>query len=339
MKYIFILIFAFQLIYANNLEDNKIEAIQKINKYHKTYNKFFLISKKAVQKDTQDYKSQAFLGYYYMKKGSDYSIKLARFHFLKANEYDSNNPKHLYMIGILYGLDGDLTNARKYFQIAKDFDSTTKVFTYLFAHDKYNMRREIKNYNNAIESDLSKKSKKMAYFLNGLVYVDNNQLPLAIKEFEKILKNYSKNKNALYGLSIAYQKDMQYNKSKDVYAKLIELYPSYFLGYLGYFEIQLVLDEKWEDEKINFFLREFSAQTAHLAQFELLKIIRSAIDDKDYLSEFSRWNNYYKDIDVLEYWSIDELLSWAYTINDEKKRKRLLKILETFKPTKDDDDE
>jgi tetratricopeptide (TPR) repeat protein len=342
MKYILIIILFCQLLQSEKIENSSLKiddktVVQKIRKYKRTYNKFFEVSKKAIQQNPLNQSAHAYLGYYYMRSGSNYSLELSKFHFEKSLNIKYSSAKYMYMLSVVYALDGDFINSKKYFQDAQEFDKDGSVFNHLFVKDIYNMRRQINNYNSAIEADIGKKARKMSFFIDGLVSIENNKIQEAITKFEKLLKRFPKDRNGLYGLAISYQKDMQYDNAKKIYSELVEYYPKDFVGYLGYFEIQLMLDEKFEDKKVNYYLREFSSNTIHLAQFELLKVLRSAVEDRDYLSEFSRWNNYYKDIKIQELWTLDELLSWTYTINDEQKRKRLLKVLDNFKEKNEDE--
>jgi tetratricopeptide (TPR) repeat protein len=144
--------------------------------------------------------------------------------------------------------------------------------------------------------------------------------PLQAREhFEKSRFEDQNNTAVLTQLGLLYWKEHAYTKAAKVFETAYRVEPTNASHFLNYYEISLVASTPLRIQEKETFFETFKDDKAKMMTFDMLRIIKLAIEKEDTLLSLKKWEEDYSG-EQLD-WSFKEILSWldASALNDDEK--------------------
>lgn len=188
-----------------------------------------------------------------------------------------------------------------------------------------------KNYDKAI--DVYQKiieinpNSDIAYINLGLSYRELGNVKEAIKSYQRAIAINPKSADAYFHLGVVYSKQGKIEEATEAYQKAIVSNPKNDQMFTNLFELQLIQNYPFSDEKS--FLKLFLDNKIAMMIYEMLKVIQAILLNSVYPLSKEEWKQKYQGIKPD--WGWDEMDSWLSRMEESKTKVRLMEAVAFFK--------
>ncbi|RXK01259.1 hypothetical protein CRU98_02080 [Arcobacter sp. CECT 8986] len=304
------------------------DAFFKLENYKKSINYYERFLKYQLDEEVLE-----FLGYSYLYQKEDFNKAILN--LKKAIKYIKDNDKKIYLYKVIISI---------YYYDLRQYDEAIKIYhkiieispkedlvqLYFNIADIY--RRDVKDYEKAVE-----------FYHKSLEYDDNfepsytwlacthsykKEHQLALKYF-LIAKDLNPTSVEVYNNLVYVYSDLgMYDKVEENLLKALEIDPLYDAVLLAMLEINLILGKEFDKNCVNTILENYSEVSSVMAEYNMLRILKLAVENKDIKDELANWEKEYNQL--RQGYSIEALRNWANKLNNQTKQ-TVLNALDIFK--------
>lgn len=230
---------------------------------------------------------------YYYKKQYDIAEKW----FKKSLKISNINYKALYNLGNIYYVKKEYKEALKWYTLANAIDKTNKDILFYMA----NCWSILRDYHHSIEL------------------------------YERILTLGGESDTIYHYLALDYMYLKEYRNVKKYYKKGIGMNRNNFHLYVNLFEIELIQNIRFDQQKVDQFKKVFLMNKEAMMKYDMLKNLQKLSIGEDV--NLSTWEAKYRDGDLGK-WNFSLINEWIEKEQNIEYKRKLLKAVNIFKKYK-----